>query len=197
MGGKGSIGRSAADRWPKVPGWPGAERLHMKILVFTEGTIFTHREWHALSREETVRRVQAGERHAYRGIMPIGNAAEKVRTWKQAGAEIAYLTSRCAPVEIKHVKEALIHYAFPAGELFYRRTGEEYKDVAERVRPDIIVEDDCESIGGEGEMTFPRIRSDMKEKIRSVVVKEFGGIDHLPDDILTLLHGVNKPDSSD
>ena len=55
------------------------------------------------------------------------------------------------------------------------------EDVAERAVPDVIVEDDCESIGGEIEMTYPRIRPEIKARIISVVIREFGGIDHLPE----------------
>ena len=58
--------------------------------------------------------------------------------------------------------------------------------MAERETPDILIEDDCESIGGEKEMTYPHIREDLKSKIKSLVVKEFGGIDHLPDNIRML-----------
>lgn len=58
--------------------------------------------------------------------------------------------------------------------------------MAERLLPDIIVEDDCESIGGKEEMTYSHIRQDLKVKIKSVVVKEFEGIDHLPDKISDL-----------
>jgi hypothetical protein len=32
-------------------------------------------------------------------------------------------------------------------------------------------------------MTYPHLRPELKAKIRSIVVEEFGGIDHLPDDI--------------
>jgi hypothetical protein len=35
-------------------------------------------------------------------------------------------------------------------------------------------------------MTYPQIRPGLKGKIKSVVVKEFGGIDHLPNDLLEL-----------
>jgi len=59
--------------------------------------------------------------------------------------------------------------------------------VAERVMPDILIEDDCESIGGESEMTYPHIREDLKQKIKSIVVKEFQGIDHLPDSLTALI----------
>lgn len=65
--------------------------------------------------------------------------------------------------------------------------GEHYKDVAERVRPDVLVEDDCERIGGEVQMTYPHIRAELKARIVSIVVKEFGGIDHLPDNVPDLL----------
>ena len=51
--------------------------------------------------------------------------------------------------------------------------GEEYKDVAERVMPDVLIEDDCESIGGEIEMSYPHIKDELRARIRSVVVKEF------------------------
>jgi len=69
----------------------------------------------------------------------------------------------------------------------FRQKGEEYKDLAEKLMLDILVEDDCESIGGEQEMTYPHIRPDFKEKIKPVVAKEFSGIDHLPDKISQFL----------
>ncbi len=50
-----------------------------------------------------------------------------------------------------------------------------------------IIEDDCESIGGEKEMTYPGIKSELKTRIKSIVVKEFGGIDHLPGDVSALV----------
>ena len=68
----------------------------------------------------------------------------------------------------------------------FRKKGESYKDVAEKVKPDILVEDDCESIGGEKEMTYTFIEKGLKEKIISIPIKEFGGIDHLPDSIESL-----------
>jgi len=52
---------------------------------------------------------------------------------------------------------------------------------------DVAVEDDCESIGGETEMTYPGIRPELKSKVKSVVVKESGGIDHLPDNLVELM----------
>jgi hypothetical protein len=54
------------------------------------------------------------------------------------------------------------------------------------VVPDVLVEDDCESIGS-GQITYPQIRPDARARIKSVIVPEFGGIDHLPDDPQALL----------
>lgn len=92
------------------------------------------------------------------------------------------------PDEAADIKYILEKYNFPDSQnLLFRKQEEQYKDVCERLMPDILIEDDCESIGGEIEMTYPHIRIDLKKKIKSVVVKEFGGIDHLPDNISELL----------
>jgi hypothetical protein len=76
-------------------------------------------------------------------------------------------------------------------ELFYlkKEVKEEYKDVAKRVAPDVLVEDDCESIGGEEEMTYPHISPEIQKRIRLIKIKEFGGIDHLVKNI-NILRGV-------
>ncbi len=102
-----------------------------EIPVFTEGTTIN------------------GRLH-----IPRGNAPAKLHTWRRQGAEIAYLTSRTKRDEIEIVNHLLDQHNFPRGELFYRREGEKYKDVAERDMPDLLIEDDCASIGGEVEMTI-------------------------------------------
>jgi len=177
----------------------------MKILIFTEGTILTNKRWIGLPREEIVKQVKrwsslskeelkklqksgaAPSPEYFAGSVPIGNCASKIKTWKIQGATIIYLTSRRKSEEVEIIKDVLRRYNFSTGELFFRQKGEEYKDVAERVLPNIIVEDDCASIGGEEEMTHPHIRPALRSKIKSVVVKEFGGIDHLPDNIEELM----------
>jgi hypothetical protein len=159
----------------------------MKIMVFTEGTIFGHSNWVGLAREEIVQRVKGGERPDYAGTIPIGNAAKKIQAWSDAGAEILYFTSRRSLEEVEQVRRMLQRYDFPAGQLFFRLEGEEYKDAAERAMPDLLIEDDCESIGGEVEMTYPHMRPEIKAKIVSIVVKEFGGIDHLPETLPELM----------
>jgi len=144
------------------------------------------------SRKEIVKRVEKEQQsvHDYASYVPIGNAAKKLNAWKKQGAEILYLTSRRIPNEIKQIKAVLKRHDFPEGKLLFRQKSEEYKDVAERIVPDILVEDDCESIGGIDEMTITYVRPEIKKRIKSVVVKEFGGIDNLPD-LITDLANMN------
>ncbi|KKR32697.1 MAG: hypothetical protein UT63_C0035G0010 [Candidatus Gottesmanbacteria bacterium GW2011_GWC2_39_8] len=138
------------------------------MLIFTEGTILKHK----------------GIIEDYNSYIPVGNAVGKIKIWKDQGAEIYYLTSRREKQEIEDIREVLKKYNFPDfHNLYFRKEGEEYHEVAEKLLPNVIVEDDCASIGGEGEMVYPHIREDIKSKIKSIVVREFCGIDHLPDKI--------------
>ena len=131
----------------------------------------------------TATKPRAGDKdgHDFANYVPTGKAVEKLKQWTKQGAQICYLTSHENSAGVEIDKQVLAKYGFPMGEIYWRQNGEAYKDVAERVMPDILIEDDCESIGGEVEMTYPHIREDLKPKIKSIVVKEFQGIDHLPD----------------
>jgi len=129
----------------------------MKILVFTEGTVLMHALAKGVSREERVRQSQniitqfkatPGSVRDFKNYIPVGNAVEKLKSWKQQGAEIFYLTSRKIKSEIETIKKVLSKNNFPDFKnLYFRKQGEEYKDVAERLVPDVLIEDDCESIG--------------------------------------------------
>ena len=158
-------------------------------MVFTEGTIIMHKNARGLKREDIVKQNRKREPSTkdYISYIPIKNAVDKLNKWKNQKAKILYLTSRRKPEQIKDIKTVLKKYKFPEGKLLFRRGDEEYKDVPERVTPDILVEDDCESIEGIDEMTITHIKPEIKKKIKSVVVKEFEGIDHLPDNINELL----------
>lgn len=157
----------------------------VKILVFTEGTILMPAAGKDVSREERVQQVRDGEKsvHDFKSYTPVGDAIKKLSTWVQNGYEIYYLTSRKTLEEITDIQNVLLNNNFPSGTLLYRQANEEYKDVAERLVPDILIEDDCESIGGEMEMTYPGIKPEIKTTIKHFPVPEFGGIDHLPANI--------------
>ena len=155
----------------------------MRILVFLHGTILMHSTGAGKTRQERVRQVVEEDQSVsqYESYIPIGNAVEKLRGWQRQGAEIAYLSSRRGNEEIEIDRSVLRRFGFPEGEIHFRKTGEEYVDVVARVMPDLLIEDDCESIGGGKEMTSRHLQDKAKEKIDVIVVKEFGGIDHLPD----------------
>ena len=110
---------------------------------------------------------------------PIGEAAKKIETWVEAGAEISYLTSGIKFLEIKQIKDVLKKFNFPGETVHARQEGESYKKVVEEIRPDVFVEDDCKSIGGV-DITTIHLNRDLR--INGIVVPEFAGIDFLPDD---------------
>jgi hypothetical protein len=127
-----------------------------RILVFIEGTI-------------------SGRR-----MRPTGGAVQKLKAWMEDGAVIGYLTAGRKPAYIAKVKVFLRRWGFPHGIVLARREDEEYWDVAEGFMPDIIVEDNCRSIGGEPEMTYPNMSVELRKKTKSIVVEEFEGLKHLP-----------------
>lgn len=161
----------------------------MKILIFTEGTIIMHKNAAGHTREEIVKQVKDNENSVknYALYIPINNAVDKISDWKNQGAEILYLTSRKNLEEIKDIKKVLKEYNFPEGKLLFRQNNEEYKNIVEKNIPDILIEDDCESIGGVDEMTITHVNPKIKTKIKSIPIKEFGGIDFLPDKISALI----------
>ena len=79
-------------------------------------------------------------------------------------------------------------YGFPGAGLYYRGRGETYKDIIERIQPNVLIEDDCKSIGGAWQMCITKVAPEIKGKITSIVVKEFKGIDALPLDLCELTH---------
>lgn len=123
---------------------------YMKILIFTEGTITMPSSAQGKTREEILQQAETNNPSFsdFRSYIPNGNAVNILRAWKNQGAEIYYLTSRTTPNEIADIGFVLDKFDFPEKEnLLFRKDNEEYKDVAEKLVPDILIEDDCESIG--------------------------------------------------
>ena len=125
--------------------------------------------------------------HDYTSYIPVGDAVEKLKSWQSQGAKILYLSSHENAEDVEKDKSVLEKYGFPKGQIFYRQNGESYKDIAEKIIPDVFIEDDCESIGGEKEMTITFVKPEIRQKIKSIVVKEFSGIDNLPSYLEDLL----------
>jgi hypothetical protein len=163
----------------------------MKILVFLHGTVLMHRGALGKSREERVRQVAVGEVTVrdFASYVPAEGAVRKLTAWQAQAAEIHYLSSHRNDADVDTDCSVLKRYGFPDGLVHHCAAGESYADVAARLLPDVLIEDDCESIGGEPEMTYPHLPTDLKKAIKSIVVQEFGGIDHLPDSIYELAAG--------
>ena len=161
----------------------------MKILVFLHGTTIMHKNAVGHTREEIVKQVKDKEKsvHDYKSYVSVGNAVKKLQNWKKDGAEILYLSSHETAEDVEKDKFVLKKYGFPDGQVLFRQRNEQYKDIAEKIIPDVLIEDDCESIGGKDEMTITHVKPEIKKKIKSIVVKEFSGLDHLPDKISALL----------
>jgi len=170
-------------------------------MVFLHGTLIAHKNSAGKSRQEIIQQVVEQEESVrdFENYIPIGNAPRKLRSWVSQGAEICYLSALTENKKargdeivgkegLKADEIVLERYGFPKGEIFHRNSAESYGDVIERMfpPPDILIEDDCESIGGEPEMTYPNLKSELKQKIKSIVVKEFEGIDNLPEDLSLL-----------
>lgn len=160
----------------------------MKLMVFLHGTVIMHSNAVNRSREERVTQVLESDPsvHDYESYVPVGNAVTKLHAWRQQGAEIVYLSSHTVASDVESDRIVLRRHGFPEGPVLFRDSGEPYHAIAEREFPDILIEDDCESIGGEQEMTYPQIDPKVKVRVKSIVVQEFGGIDELPDSLSEL-----------
>ena len=158
----------------------------MRVLVFLHGTAIMHPGAVGRTREERVAQVRARADpalHDYAAYVPVDAAVAKLQRWRQQGARIDYLSSHRNPDDVANDAIVLRKHGFPPGRVLAREPGESYGDVAGRALPDILIEDDCESLDGDDEITHPQIRPDLRARITSIVVPEFGGIDHLPDSL--------------
>ncbi|HMD93443.1 MAG TPA: hypothetical protein VKG80_12460 [Trebonia sp.] len=154
----------------------------MRLIVFLHGTVIMHSAAVGCSRAERVTQVMAKDPSVrdYAGYVPVDGAVAKLRGWADAGGLIDYLSSHEKSHDVAADKLVLRTYGFPGGHVFSRQPSEMYSDIAERELPDVLIEDDCESIGAR-HITYPHISAAVRGRIKSIVVPEFGGIDHLPD----------------
>lgn len=136
-----------------------------KIMIFAEGTIIKPKSWFSL--------------YNHNAYIPIGNAVGIIGGWRQQGADISYCTSRRGK-QAKEIAALLKRYGFAGSKLYYREKERRYNEIVELIQPDILIEDDCKSIGGGWQMCITYVNPKIKSKIKSIVVKEFKGIDHLP-----------------
>ncbi|MFX1587990.1 MAG: hypothetical protein ACFFC1_07535 [Promethearchaeota archaeon] len=157
----------------------------MRILIFLHGTCIMHKNALGLSRRQIIQQIIEDKDESiydFTSYIPIGNVVKKLTSWQNQGAQILYLSSHLTLENVKKDKMVLKKYGFPKGSIFYRKK-QNWNIPIKKAKPDILIEDDCESIGGEHQMTYPNLNREWKSKLISIVIKEFGGIDNLPEDI--------------
>lgn len=144
----------------------------VKIMLFTEGTVIMHTSLEHI--------------FDYATYKPIGSSVELIRKWNEQGAEIVYCTSRKGN-QATIIADVLKKYGFCGTKLYYRSENQTYSEIVEHIKPHILIEDDCQSIGGKSQMCISNVNDEIKRQIHSIAVPEFGGIDHLPVQITELL----------
>ncbi len=167
-------------------------------MVFLHGTSIMHASAIGQARTARVRQVMNKDPAVldYGSYVPTEGAVAKLTAWQRRAAQICYLSSHRTASAAAIDKSVLAAHAFPAGTLYYRAHGESYADVVRRWSADILVEDDCESIGGRAHTTASDFARSSGLAVRCVVVPEFGGLAHLPDEPTELLRETTRRGSS-
>ncbi len=142
-----------------------------KVMIFAEGTILKPKSWFSLYNHNT--------------YIPIGDAVGIIKGWQQQGADIIYCTSRRGK-QAENIATLLLKHKFVGSKLYYREKTQKYKDLVEMVHPNVLIEDDCKSIGGSWQMCITYVEPKIKEAIKSIIVEEFKGIDHLQHNVQRL-----------
>lgn len=141
------------------------------------------------TRLQRVAQVRAGQDPSireYGAYVPVGNAVEKLQRWQQQRAQLDYLSSHRNRDDVAADAHVLREHGFPPGRVLARQPGQSYGELAGSELPDVLIEDDCASIGT-GHIASLQIRADLRRRIKSIIVPEFGGIDHLPDSLQELI----------
>jgi hypothetical protein len=135
-----------------------------RIMIFIEGTTFYTKPFLFL--------------FSIKGYEPLGKSIKIINDLFNRGNEI-YLCSYVRKNRYHFIKSIMDYYKVNYTEILCRAKGEQYSDLVERICPDILIEDDCSSIGGEKEWCITNVKEDIRKNIKSIIVKEFKGIDSI------------------
>jgi hypothetical protein len=123
----------------------------------------------------------------FASYIPTPGTATKLAAWDRHGATIVYLSSHRRRGDIRADNSVIRRYRFPPGPVHGRQEGEGYGSLVTRLGLDVLVEDDCESIGGTAQTCAAQVSSAGRQSVRFVVLPEFSGLTGLPDDPAELL----------
>jgi hypothetical protein len=123
----------------------------------------------------------------FASYIPTPGTAQKLAAWQRHGAAIVYLSSHRRRDGIRADTTVIRRYGFPPGPVHGRQEGEDYGPLVTRLGLDVLVEDDCESIGGAAQTCTAQLGSAGRQSVRCVVLPEFSGLTRLPDDPAELL----------
>lgn len=119
-----------------------ADNSNIVIMIFAEGTILKPKSIFSL--------------YNHNSYIPIGNAVEIIKSWNEQGAKIIFCTSRKRK-QASDMASLLVKYGFYGDFLVAREPKERYADIVEAIKPDVLIEDDCKSIGGAWQMCITKI----------------------------------------
>lgn len=136
----------------------------MRIMIFIEGTTFYTKPLLFLFTKY--------------GYKPIGNAVQSVNALYDEGHEI-YLCSYVRKSRYGFIRSVVNFYGMKYTKILCRDKGEAYSEIVERLKPDVLIEDDCKSIGGLKACCITDVKKEIKRDIQSIIVPEFSGIDNV------------------
>lgn len=158
----------------------------MKIGVFLHGTAIMHAAAAEVDRDERVRQVRRRDPD-FADYVPTPGTAGKLAAWHRHGAIVVYLSSHRREDDIRADESVIRRHGFPAGPVHGRRPDEDYGPLVERLGLDVLVEDNCESIGGADQTCAAQLSEAGRRSVLCIVLPEFSGLAGLPDDPADLL----------
>ena len=129
----------------------------------------------------SVSRVRAGHPTIgdYAAYVPVDGAVAKLHRWQDAGAQIDYLSSHRNPDDVALDAFVLREHGFPMGRAVAARLARVMATWPGARRPTSSSKTTARALGAD-QITYPQIPPDVRARIKSIVVPEFGGLDHLP-----------------
>jgi len=161
----------------------------MKVGVLLHGTAIMHAAAAGVERGECVQQVRRRDPSVadFASYLPTPGTTDKLAAWARRGAILIYLSSHRRQNDIRADESVIRRHRFPPGPVHGRQEGEDYGPLVDRLGLDVLVEDDCESIGGAAQTCAAQLSPAGRQSVRCVVLPEFSGLAGLPDNPAELL----------